>query len=143
MKQTELIEVIFLLKVAYPYYFKNMSKVDLTALQKIYYQFFNKYHIVVFKNAIADVIKHEKFMPSIAEIYEKCRKKESEFFKKILLYSKEDIPNKKYLDDMIDWYGWQENGLSDELKTEIMSYYPKLISRNVLLLDMGGENDSN
>lgn len=137
MEQSELVKIIAILKVAYPYHFKDMRKEDIYAMTSIYLKQFNEFNYIIMSNAINVLIKKCVYMPSIAEIYQECRKQEIKFYKKILELSG-DVPEKKFLNDMLDWYQIQD-GVPDDIKNQIMNYYQKIKNKEILLLENGGK----
>lgn len=73
MEQSKLISgIIAKLKIAYPGYFKNLSKDDIAMLYKVYHEQIVGYASAVVIDAINKIIKNSKFMPSLAEILAEC-----------------------------------------------------------------------
>lgn len=80
MEQFKLISnFIGKLKLAYPYYFKDLSKEEIVGLISIYQENLSCYNAETLANAINKIINTNKFMPAIAEIVEICEK--SQIFK--------------------------------------------------------------
>jgi len=71
-------------KIAYPYFFKESTKEEITALSRIYQEHLNCYNEKTLENATRKLIANKKFMPSISEIIEACEK-EKEFMKNEIL----------------------------------------------------------
>ena len=75
MEQSKLISsVIAKLRIAYPYYFKELDEDMLIGLVKMYQDQIVGYAPQVVMKAIDEIIKRSKFMPTIAEILEECEK---------------------------------------------------------------------
>ena len=72
MDQSKFAKIIAILKVAYPYNFKDIDEVEVIALTKLYMEQLGSYNINVIKRAISSIISKSKFMPSVAEIKEEC-----------------------------------------------------------------------
>lgn len=73
MEQSKLISGIILkLKVAYPYFFKDLEDEEFVALTKMYQEQIIGYTPEIVLKAIDEIIRTSKFMPSIAEILDKC-----------------------------------------------------------------------
>lgn len=71
-------------KIAYPYFFKESTKEEITALSRIYQEHLNCYNEKTLANATRKLIANKKFMPSISEIIEACEK-EKEFMRNEIL----------------------------------------------------------
>lgn len=140
MEQSELAKIVALLRVAYPYHFKDWKKEDVFSMISIYKQQFKEFHIVSLTNAINVLIKVCKYVPSIAEIYEECQKQQCIFYKKILENNKSiTSERKKYLLDMVDWYRVSSSNMPLEEINEIIGYYDdlKLQNKEVNLIGVG------
>lgn len=75
MDQSKLISsVIAKLRVAYPYQFKDYDDEMLLGLIKLYQDNLIVYRPETIVTSIDEIIKESKFMPTIAEIMEKCEK---------------------------------------------------------------------
>lgn len=71
-------------KIAYPYFFKESTKEEITALSRIYQEHLNCYNEKTLANVAKKIIAIKKFMPSISEIIEACEK-EKEFMRNEIL----------------------------------------------------------
>lgn len=71
-------------KIAYPYFFKESTKEEITALSRIYQEHLNCYNEKTLTNVTRKIIATKKFMPSISEIIEACEK-EKEFMRNEIL----------------------------------------------------------
>lgn len=75
MEQSKLISgMILKLKVAYPYFFKDLEDEEFVALTKMYQEQIVGYTPETVLKTIDEIIRTSKFMPSVAEILEKCDK---------------------------------------------------------------------
>lgn len=74
MEQSQLIKIITKLKFAYPYYFKDMNESDTLAFVSLYQEQLGEFSYLTLDNAINYLIKNNEYMPSIAEIYQYCKK---------------------------------------------------------------------
>lgn len=91
MEQSYLNKIIATLKIAYPYYFKEMKKEEAMAFINLYTKKLSNYSPNVVITAIDKIITTSKFMPTIAEIIEICDKEK--------IKSKEIILNKMIVDN--------------------------------------------
>ena len=71
-------------KIAYPYFFKESTKEEITALSRIYQVHLSCYNEKTLANVAKKIIATKKFMPSISEIIEACEK-EKEFMRNEIL----------------------------------------------------------
>ena len=71
MEQSFYSSMIAKLRVAYPYYFKDMKKEQAYEIARTYKESLN-YSPAIIESAIKEIIKTSTFMPSIAEIIEAC-----------------------------------------------------------------------
>lgn len=71
-------------KIAYPYFFKEVAKEEITALSRIYQEHLSCYNEKTLVNVAKKIIATKKFMPSISEIIEACEK-EKEFMRNEIL----------------------------------------------------------
>lgn len=73
MDKSKLISsVIAKLRIAYPYYFKELDEDMILAMVKMYQDNLGMFNYQTISNAIDEIIKTSKYMPSMAEIIEKC-----------------------------------------------------------------------
>ena len=73
MEQSKLISgVIAKLRIAYPYYFKELDEEMLLGLIKMYQDQITGYTPEIVLKAIDEIIRTSKFMPTIAEILDRC-----------------------------------------------------------------------
>lgn len=73
MEQSRLISsVIAKLKIAYPYYFKELKTEELAGMISLYREFLSEYNELTLNNAIKSIISKSKYMPSINELINEC-----------------------------------------------------------------------
>lgn len=72
MEQSKLSNVIAKLKIAYPYYFKELNNVELAGMISMYQEFLSDYNEITLNNAIKSIITKSKYMPSISELINEC-----------------------------------------------------------------------
>ena len=73
MEQSRLISsVIAKLKIAYPYYFKELKTEELAGMISMYQDFLLDYNELTLNSAIKSIISKSKYMPSINELLEEC-----------------------------------------------------------------------
>lgn len=73
MEHSKLISgIIAKLKIAYPYYFKELKNEELAMLVKMYQEQITGYTPEIVLKAIDEIIRTSKFMPTIAEILDRC-----------------------------------------------------------------------
>ena len=75
MEQSKLISIVIArFKIAYPYYFKNLSNEELIAMISMYSEELYMYDEKTLLSAIKSIIRNNKFMPTLNEIIEECEK---------------------------------------------------------------------
>ena len=75
MEQSKLIsEMIMKLKTIYPYYFEKMDEIQIAGLCKTYQEELKEYNQETLTTAIKNIIRNNKYMPSLSEIIEECDK---------------------------------------------------------------------
>lgn len=73
MEQSKLISsAIARLKIAYPYYFKELKTEELVGLINMYQEELCIYNETTLINAIKSIIRKNKFMPTLKEILDEC-----------------------------------------------------------------------
>lgn len=91
MEQSKLISsVIAKLRIAYPYYFKDLEDEMVLGMVKMYQDQLVGYDYEIVMKAIDKIIKTSKYMPSIAEILENCDNQVSSYSLEILTKMKND-----------------------------------------------------
>jgi len=120
-------------KIAYPYFFKESSKEEITALSRIYQEHLSRYNEKTLANVAKKIIAIKKFMPSISEIIEACEKEKEYMRNEILELMKADGYFKKgdygELDHIQEERNytkalmWAERNLLPNWLKEDMKYY--------------------
>lgn len=82
--------IIAKLKIAYPYYFKELNDEEFIGLTGMYQEQLGCYDYEIVMRAINKIIKTSKFMPTIAEILDNCENQVSSYSLEILNKMKED-----------------------------------------------------
>ena len=73
MEQSKLISLIIAkLKLAYPYYFKDLTDEEFAGLFSLYQEELVGYNDATLTSAIKSIIRQNKFMPTIKEILDAC-----------------------------------------------------------------------
>lgn len=81
MEQSNFSKIVNMLRIAYPYYFKDMEKESTIMFNQLYYSKLKKYDYVVVSSAINKIIEKSEFMPTIAEILTECDKETRRLYK--------------------------------------------------------------
>lgn len=84
MEQSHFANLIKTLEVAYPYYFKDLSKDNAVAFMQLYYSNLKKYRYEIGAKAINNIITTHDFMPSLAEVLKECDKQSKYYYKETL-----------------------------------------------------------
>lgn len=74
MEQLDFNKIAKALTIAYPYYFKDMSKEDALMFNQLYFNKLKKYDYQVVAKAIDDIITSNNYMPTLAEVISACDK---------------------------------------------------------------------
>lgn len=73
MEQSKLISIVIArLKIAYPYYFKELTMEELAGLVSMYQEELSIYNEPTLMNAIKSIIRKNKFMPTLKDILDEC-----------------------------------------------------------------------
>lgn len=103
MEQSKLISIVIVkFKIAYPYYFKDLTDEEFLGLVSLYQEELGIFHPIALLNAIKVIIRNNKFMPTLADIIDEYRKSLKNYYIEVIENS--NPKNKKYLLDMVDWY---------------------------------------
>lgn len=81
MEQSNFSKIVNILRIAYPYYFKDMEKESTIMFNQLYYSKLKRYDYVVVSSAINKIIEKSEFMPTIAEILTECDKETRRLYK--------------------------------------------------------------
>ena len=75
MEKSQLLgSLIAKLKLAYPYYFKDLSKEEVLGLYAMYEEELSNYNVDTLNKAIKEIIRNNKYMPTLKEIIDECEK---------------------------------------------------------------------
>jgi hypothetical protein len=103
MEQSKLISIVIAkFKIAYPYYFKDLTDEEFLGLVSMYQEELGSFHPIALLNAIKVIIRNNKFMPTLADIIDEYKKSLKNYYIEVIENS--NPKNKKYLLDMVDWY---------------------------------------
>lgn len=72
MEESELSKLILKFKIAYPQFFRDMTKEDILGLIAMYKEQLNGYSYNLVSKAVDKIISKNKYMPSMAEIIDEC-----------------------------------------------------------------------
>lgn len=128
MEASKLVSVIIAnLKVAYPYYFKDLTDEEFVGLISLYQEMFSNLNENAIMIAIKKIIKKNKYMPSISEILDVYKKEARDYFKLIIKESDIESERKSYLTSMVDWYSIQE-----EYPNEIINELNQIDNKRII-----------
>ena len=114
MEQSKLIScVIAKLKIAYPYYFNKLSKEDFVGMVTMYQEYLGNLNPNALMMTLKKIIKKEEYMPSIPTILNTYRKEACSYFVELINNTDADVEDKKYLENIAEWYTLQEDKTSD------------------------------
>lgn len=75
MEKSKLIGSLMIkLKTVYPYYFKDLKEEETLGMYAMYEEELSQYNEETLTNAIKNIIRTSKYMPSLSEIIEECDK---------------------------------------------------------------------
>ena len=136
MEKSKLISsFIAKLKIAYPSFFKEMSKEYLIEMITMYQVMLKDYNEETLNNAIKKIIKTKKFMPSISEIIDICEDEKIEQRNFIIEEMIKDnyFKNEREIEKV---YLWISEGIIPKwLQEDMKKYYNKLFGNKKLLKD--------
>ncbi len=144
MDQSEFSKVILKLKIAYQYFFKDMSREDIIGLTIMYKEYLSKYDFNIINSVIDRRIKSSRYMPTIAEMIEECNMIKYEYLSKVVDFMYMDgyfHLGFKHLNDeqaninKIKTLSWIEKDnlplfLKEDIKYYISKYNQMLIANN-------------
>lgn len=84
MEQSSFIKIVNVLKIAYPYYFKDLDKESSQAFMQLYYTKLKKYRYEIVAKAIDNIITNNNYMPTLAEVINECNLQSKLYYKGIL-----------------------------------------------------------
>lgn len=136
MEQSNLISsVIIKLQVAYPSYFSKLTEDESIALAQMYKDELSKYNEETLSEAIKNVIRKCKYMPSLSEIISECESNKKRYANEIIEMMKAD----GYFrgdNDLDKVYMWLNEGIIPSwLREDMKKYHKKLLSNDTKLLE--------
>jgi hypothetical protein len=84
MEQSSFAKLVKTLEVAYPYYFKDLSKENALAFMQLYYSNLKKYRYEIVAKVISNIIKTSEYMPTIAQLIKECDNESKLYYREIL-----------------------------------------------------------
>ena len=129
MEQSNFSKIVNVLRIAYPYYFKDMEKESTIMFNQLYYSKLKKYDYVVVSSAINKIIEKSEFMPTIAEILAECDKETRRLYKiKIdTLYETGYFKTDQEYGKSLQWLFEDKPIIPNWLLEEINGYEEKLL----------------
>lgn len=137
MEKSNLISsVILKLKLAYPSYFNKLTDEELIALAQMYKDELSKYNENTLNIAIKNVIRSNKYMPSLNEIIEECESNKTHNANTIIERMKKDgyFKSPSEIDKV---YMWLAKGIIPTwLREDMKNYQQGLLTNNTKLIGM-------
>ena len=133
MEQSNFSKIVNVLRIAYPYYFKDMEKESTIMFNQLYYSKLKKYDYVVVSSAINKIIEKSEFMPTIAEILTECDKETRKLYKLKIdkMYANGFFKTDQEYGKALQWLFEDKPIIPNWLLEEINGYEEKLlISKN-------------
>lgn len=133
MEQSNFSKIVNVLRIAYPYYFKDMEKESTIMFNQLYYSKLKKYDYVVVSSAINKIIEKSEFMPTIAEILTECDKETRRLYKIKIdkMYANGFFKTDQEYGKALQWLFEDKPIVPNWLLEEINGYEEKLlISKN-------------
>lgn len=133
MEQSNFSKIVNVLRIAYPYYFKDMEKESTIMFNQLYYSKLKKYDYVVVSSAINKIIEKSEFMPTIAEILTECDKETRRLYKIKIdkMYKNGFFKTDQEYGKALQWLFEDKPIIPNWLLEEINGYEEKLlISKN-------------
>ena len=146
MEKSKLIgSLIIRLKTAYPYYFKDLKEEETLGMYAMYEEELSQYNEETLINAIKEIIRTSKYMPSLNEIIEQCEKSRVHQTNKIVDLMWQDGYFKKgaygELDDSQAYRNYNktlkfiEEGIIPEwLREDMKKYYNQMLTNKEVKL---------
>ena len=130
MEQLNFSKIVNVLRIAYPYYFKDMEKESTIMFNQLYYSKLKKYDYVVVSNAINNIIENSEFMPTIAEIMAECDKETRKLYKIKIdkMYSNGYFKTDQEYGKALQWLFEDKPIIPSWLLEEIKGYEEKLLT---------------
>ena len=121
------------LKMAYPYYFKDLTEEDTLDMVMMYQDMLGGYSEQTLDKVAKDIIKTKKYMPSLSEIIELCDNCKIHVQNEIVEYMIKDgyFHSPREIEKV---YLWLEEGLIPAwFKEDMKKYYSKMIGTKNLI----------
>lgn len=130
MEQSNFSKIVNVLRIAYPYYFKDMEKESTIMFNQLYYSKLKRYDYVVVSNAINNIIENSEFMPTIAEIIAECDKETRKLYKIKIdkMYSNGYFKTDQEYGKALQWLFEDKPIIPSWLLDEIKGYEEKLLT---------------
>ena len=130
MEQLNFSKIVNVLRIAYPYYFKDMEKESTIMFNQLYYSKLKRYDYVVVSNAINNIIENSEFMPTIAEIMAECDKETRKLYKIKIdkMYSDGYFKTDQEYGKALQWLFEDKPIIPSWLLDEIKGYEEKLLT---------------
>ena len=133
MEQSKLISgVIAKLKIAFPYYFKELKTEELAGMIAMYQEELGGYNELTLSTAVKSIIRKNKFMPTLKELLDECEQSKTFRGNAILEVMKNDGYFKRGVEELSDQHAtrnyekalsWLENGIIPNWLLEDMKKY--------------------
>lgn len=133
MEQSKLISIVIAkFKVAYPYYFKELTDEEFLGLIAMYQEEFAEYNDLTISTAVKSIIRKNKFMPTLKELLDECEQSKTFRGNAILEVMKNDGYFKRGVEELSDQHAtrnyektlsWLENGIIPNWLLEDMKKY--------------------
>lgn len=133
MEQSNFSRIVNVLRIAYPYYFKDMEKESTIMFNQLYYSKLKRYDYIVVSSAINKIIEKSEFMPTIAEILTECDKETRRLYKIKIdkMYANGFFKTDQEYGKALQWLFEDKPIVPNWLLEEINGYEEKLlISKN-------------
>ena len=146
MEKSKLIgSLIIRLKTAYPYYFRDLKEEETLGMYAMYEEELSQYNEETLTSAIKEIIRNNKYMPSLSEIIEQCEKSRVHQTNKIVEKMWEDGYFKKgaygELDESQAYKNYNktlkfiEEGIIPEwLRNDMKKYYSQMLTNKEVKL---------
>ena len=130
MEQSNFSKIVNVLRIAYPYYFKDMEKESTIMFNQLHYSKLKRYDYVVVSNAINNIIENSEFMPTIAEIMAECDKETRKLYKIKIdkMYSNGYFKTDQEYGKALQWLFEDKPIIPSWLLEEIKGYEEKLLT---------------
>ena len=124
MDQSNFSKIVNAMKVAYPYYFKDLSKEDSTMFLQLYYNKLKKYRYEIVAKAIDKIITNNNFMPTLAEVIKECDNEMKSYYKNYLeqMYAKGYFKTDEEYGKAVMWLLEEKPLIPEWLKKDIDKY---------------------